>query len=1809
MALEAKLGKGCMYQLSKMEGHILVGLSSMQLAERLIEEGLDIEEATLRAFPLRKKAERIAVGNVPFFVTDADLIAALKPFGRVTSIIQQMMELDNSCWADACREAFITLHDGVRLSQIPARLDIKTKGVITPVYVSYGIRCSLCHRQGHKQVNCPQKTGMTEDKLLFPDRPPVARPNAQSKPLASSSQASPAAAPTPAANIPSSIDTAIADPPLSDSNDQATDTKTKSKSTGVTSAPALPKLAARRHGPAMLPKSHGGPGLQAFRPISLPTTDYRVLSGVVMGRLRRHLPNLVPDCQTYAVPGRSSSWTIAQVADSVAWAARHETPLAVISLDLKSAFDILSRIYLFALLEKLGLPSAFLGVVAYADDIVLFIRDDAQFELIPLIFEVFRMASRVAVNFSKSCGLWCGSWRHRTDSPLGISWTSESLNILSSTITAGNTVASHLMGLLERAIARWSPFVRGLSLVGRTRAANCLVLGSILHHLHGYVPAKTTIGQLQERLARFVWGTSRLSWLPGGILARPASEGGVGLLDIAGQLRLACLKGVRASLRGAANGYSWLVRSRTWITSPAPDVWLSPRRRRLLSLWESVSSILELNHRILHPASLRSLRLRGDNRFLRPPDLLAPDCWLQTTVRTSQMVPLLLIFCQRLLQENASSRYHAEYEAETIVLRGSITPITRLNSQSARRALDAARLQAHPAAELAARCDPTVDVPRSISWADLRRNCFSGHDTDVALGLVLHALPDPDHPASRRANCAAYKDIYEPLTKNPLTNLTKDFNRQFNKIKLKYKLDNKTFDSLKATAQNLPNLHGLPKVHKPNTPLRPIVSYSGSPLYPITKFLSSIISPFQKKLLHTVPNPIVAIEAIKNTPVSPGSRIISFDIESLYTSIPHDEAILALQEFINSHPDLPLPIPKEALIELVKICLSFNYFFYKNRYFKQVKGLPMGNPISSALANVFMDKIDKLIVESTQLQILMWKRYIDDVLCITEVDVSIIINFLNSLRPFLKFTYELEENGSLPFLDLQLTRNQNKIETKIYRKPTHTGNYLNFNSFGPICHKVAVVKTLSKRLTTHFTDKTDEKIERARLFQELQSNNYPKEFIKKQLYAPKIPSTNNRQISTPNMFCSLPYSYGCERIARSLKKHNITTRYQPNQNLRSIFRHPDTKQIYKPEDRANVVYKIPCKSCQAIYIGETSKPLSERINQHKSALKRHNPTSLLVDLAFNNSHTPDFDHTSIIHQNIKEKHCRLGMLPATAEQCFLRKACLLDTYGIDPHPVKDQKGNQLYLGMNHCGILTFQGNRKTHHFKWSDIQKINLEGKMFIIHLLFGEKKHLIGFKCPTQAACQHLWRCATEQKFFYTIDKMEGWLEEVKRRIALGRDTIMNLENIRKAKGISFKTQNRIVEASSQYQDLQDGVSSIFLEERDIEIATKNNSAENRMNLKKVDGYVNLSTKNSSDADQAAETIEKNVNWADQVEAAEKDEDTTPFIQSESSTPKPAGKPRVINRNPVAAIKNTRQQQQINKARSATASFYQGCFIEWCSDFDHLCYMRALEEMLGRGSVFQLMRMSGHMLASLKRAEKIIIGNLPIAVKEEDLVAALRPYCRVVSLTFEIVNCEGYSWATGNREAFILMNDGMKLHQLPGKVDIKSKGETTPAFITHSVKCSMCHRQRHRRASCPRRDREERPTHQQTPRQDLAHLPPTTQSPSSAALTVTPPAALGKPQANISAPAASTPIQPTSATSVANSPAGKMSFSSKIAGGKLSGGRIAEENIPSLNPEQAACLTDLTTKMIFFVEDKACHLYNQLTTIRAAANRRIHCT
>ncbi|UYV71200.1 hypothetical protein LAZ67_8002150 [Cordylochernes scorpioides] len=111
-------GTNNVYQVSKINGHYLMGLNNRGLAERLISEGLEVEGTLFRAFPFRKRAMKITVGNLPFFVEDSTIISALTPYGRVTSIAPKLMN-------DGRRDAFIVLHEGVTTERLP---EIKIKG-------------------------------------------------------------------------------------------------------------------------------------------------------------------------------------------------------------------------------------------------------------------------------------------------------------------------------------------------------------------------------------------------------------------------------------------------------------------------------------------------------------------------------------------------------------------------------------------------------------------------------------------------------------------------------------------------------------------------------------------------------------------------------------------------------------------------------------------------------------------------------------------------------------------------------------------------------------------------------------------------------------------------------------------------------------------------------------------------------------------------------------------------------------------------------------------------------------------------------------------------------------------------------------------------------------------------------------------------------------------------------------------------------------------------------------------------------------------------------------------------------------------------------------------------------------------------------------------------------------------------------------------------------------------------------------------------------------------------------------------------
>ncbi|UYV63160.1 hypothetical protein LAZ67_2003318, partial [Cordylochernes scorpioides] len=191
------------FQVTKMNGHFLVGMASRGMAERLVNEGLEVEGTLHRAFPFRKRAERITVGNLPFFVGDAAVISALSPFGRVTSIAPKLMKAGPYVYNDGRREAFIILREGMTIESLPTRLDIPIKGEAWPAYVSSGIRCSRCRGQGHRRANCPLLAGRTtEPGPATPTSPTSVPPATAPKlPQQPSAQPPPPASPSPAMEV------------------------------------------------------------------------------------------------------------------------------------------------------------------------------------------------------------------------------------------------------------------------------------------------------------------------------------------------------------------------------------------------------------------------------------------------------------------------------------------------------------------------------------------------------------------------------------------------------------------------------------------------------------------------------------------------------------------------------------------------------------------------------------------------------------------------------------------------------------------------------------------------------------------------------------------------------------------------------------------------------------------------------------------------------------------------------------------------------------------------------------------------------------------------------------------------------------------------------------------------------------------------------------------------------------------------------------------------------------------------------------------------------------------------------------------------------------------------------------------------------------------------------------------------------------------------------------------------------------------------------------------------------------------------
>ena len=137
------------------------------------------------------------------------------------------------------------------------------------------------------------------------------------------------------------------------------------------------------------------------------------------------------------------------------------------------------------------------------------------------------------------------------------------------------------------------------------------------------------------------------------------------------------------------------------------------------------------------------------------------------------------------------------------------------------------------------------------------------------------------------------KQTYEVLKGDPTPALQRKLNNKLLTLKKTDNIDFRRYNRLRCSVPQPPKLYGLPKLHKPmaNIPMRPIVSFCGSPTYELSKYLTNVLKPLTDESRHKLQSTENFIDAIKTIQIPDDHKLVSFDVKSLFTSIPPQLAL------------------------------------------------------------------------------------------------------------------------------------------------------------------------------------------------------------------------------------------------------------------------------------------------------------------------------------------------------------------------------------------------------------------------------------------------------------------------------------------------------------------------------------------------------------------------------------------------------------------------------------------------------------------------------------------------------------------------------------------------------------------------------------------------------------------------------------------------------------------------------------------------------------------------------------------------------
>ncbi|BHF81164.1 hypothetical protein SprV_0702429400 [Sparganum proliferum] len=182
----------------------------------------------------------------------------------------------------------------------------------------------------------------------------------------------------------------------------------------------------------------------------------------------------------------------------------------------------------------------------------------------------------------------------------------------------------------------------------------------------------------------------------------------------------------------------------------------------------------------------------------------------------------------------------------------------------------------------------------------------------------------------------------------------------------------------------LARFYGLPNVHKQSVPLRPIVALNGTPTYGLAKRLFRRLKPLTSDSNTTVRSSTLFLEKLKGVSLLPSNVMVSFDVTSVFASIPQDLAVETIELLLREkYDETENRLGHAQIIQLLKSCFT-TYSTFDGTIYEQVKGTPMGSPITGLIAEAVLKRLESLVFRHHRPK--FSAPYVDDNFVVIESD-------------------------------------------------------------------------------------------------------------------------------------------------------------------------------------------------------------------------------------------------------------------------------------------------------------------------------------------------------------------------------------------------------------------------------------------------------------------------------------------------------------------------------------------------------------------------------------------------------------------------------------------------------------------------------------------------------------------------------------------------------------------------------------------------------------------------------------------------------